>query len=231
MNKSTTELREPNENWLQRWEDDNIGWHHVEFNQHLLNYWHTLYLPAGSLVLAPLCGKSRDMFWLAEQGYRIRGIELSQLAISQFFEEHNLHPDRQKHDYFEHWSQGPFELLCGDIFDLAQQDQSDVDAVYDRASLIALNPQQRQQFAQLITAVLPSHCKTLLVTLEYPQEEMSGPPYSVTESEVRELFAQHFTINQLHSLDLLKDTDRYQHHGVSKMVEKIYLLKPIARKK
>ncbi|MBV2123118.1 MAG: thiopurine S-methyltransferase [Candidatus Thiodiazotropha sp. (ex Ctena orbiculata)] len=231
MSKSTTELRAPNENWLQRWEDDNIGWHHVEFNQHLLNYWHTLYLPAGSLVLAPLCGKSRDMFWLAEQGYRIRGIELSRLAISQFFDEHNLQPTLEQSDYFEQWRQGPFELLCGDIFDLAQHDTSDVDAVYDRASLIALNPQQRQQFARLIIELLPSHAKILLVTLEYPQDEMDGPPYSVGEAEVRELFGQDFTINLLHQLDLLQNTDRYQHHGVSKMVEKIYLLKPAGNPK
>lgn len=78
-------LSEPNPNWLQRWKDNNIGWHHVEFNQHLLNYWHALYLPQGSLVLAPLCGKSKDMVWLAEQGYRIRGVELSQLAVKAFF--------------------------------------------------------------------------------------------------------------------------------------------------
>jgi thiopurine S-methyltransferase len=226
MTDSPPELRAPNENWLQRWEDNNIGWHHIEFNQHLLNYWHTLYLPAGSLVLAPLCGKSRDMFWLAEQGYRIRGIELSRLAVSQFFEEHNLQPEIQQLGYFERWSQGPFELLCGDIFDLAQQDHSQIDAVYDRASLVALNPQQRQQFAQLITKILPAHAKILLVTLEYPQDEMSGPPYSVTETEVRTLFESHYSINQLHSLDLLKETDRYQQHGVSEMVEKIYLLKP-----
>ncbi|ODB97371.1 hypothetical protein A3196_11735 [Candidatus Thiodiazotropha endoloripes] len=231
MSKSTTELRAPNENWLQRWKDNNIGWHHVEFNQHLLNYWHSLYLPAGSLVLAPLCGKSRDMFWLAEQGYRIRGIELSRLAISQFFDEHNLKPTVEQHDYFEQWRQGPFELLCGDIFDLAQQDNSDIDAVYDRASLIALNPQQRKQFARLIIDLLPGHAKILLVTLEYPQDEMSGPPYSVGEAEIRELFGQNFTINLLHHLDLLHNTDRYQHHGVSQMVEKIYLLKPAGNPK
>ncbi|MEJ2620517.1 MAG: thiopurine S-methyltransferase [Candidatus Thiodiazotropha sp.] len=231
MTESTTELRAPNQNWLQRWEDNNIGWHHVEFNQHLLNYWHTLYLPTGSLVLAPLCGKSRDMFWLAEQGYRIRGVELSRLAVSQFFEEHNLQPDTQKLDCFERWSQGPFELLCGDIFDLAQQDHSDIDAVYDRASLIALNPQQRQQFAQLITELLPAHAKILLVTLEYPQDEMNGPPYSVTEAEVRTLFEEYYIINRLHSLDLLKNSDRYQQHGVSEMVEKIYLLKPTGEPK
>lgn len=226
MTNPESELRAPNKNWLQRWEDDNIGWHHVDFNQHLLNHWHALYLPTGSLVLAPLCGKSRDMFWLGEQGYRIRGVELSRLAVEQFFSEHKLRPSVEVTDHYERWSQGPYELLCGDIFDLRKLDNSDIGAVYDRASLVALNPLQRQQFAKTLIDILPRHAKILLVTMEYPQTEMTGPPYSVLEDEVRSLFGSHFSINLLHTLDLLKDTDRYQQHGVSKMLEKIYLLKP-----
>ncbi len=93
-------LRDPNDNWLQRWADQNIGWHHVEFNPHLLNHWHALHMPQGSLVLAPLCGKSRDMAWLGEQGYRIRGIELSPLAVEAFFEEHRLQPEVTRVDGF-----------------------------------------------------------------------------------------------------------------------------------
>jgi thiopurine S-methyltransferase len=226
MQDATSELRAPNENWLKRWQENNIGWHHVEFNQHLLNYWHTLYLPAGSLVLAPLCGKSRDMYWLAEQGYRIRGIELSQLAIEHFFSEHKLNPSIHTTEHYKHWVESPYELLCGDIFDLSSIDNSDVDAVYDRASLVALNPLQRQQFAQMLVALLPKHAKILLVTMEYPQEEMSGPPYSVHEEEVRTLFGADFNVTLLHSLNLLKDTERYRNHGVTAMLEKIYLLKP-----
>ena len=218
-------LREPNENWLRRWEQNNIGWHHVEFNQHLLNHWHTLFLPAGSLVLAPLCGKSRDMFWLAEQGYRIRGVELSRLAVETFFSEHHLKPSVQTTGAFERWSHDPYEIYCGDIFDLDQLDNHGVDAVYDRASLVALNPQQRERFAQMLMECMPQGVKILLVTLEYPQDEMEGPPYSVGETEVRRLFESRFSISLLHTLDLLSDTDRYGDRGVSRMLEKIYLLK------
>ena len=218
-------LREPNENWLRRWEENNIGWHHVAFNQHLLNHWHALFLPAGSLVFAPLCGKSRDLFWLAEQGYRIRGIELSRLAVETFFSEHHLQPTVQAVGEFERWSQGPYEIYCGDIFDLGQLDNRDVDAVYDRASLVALNPQQREQFARMLIETMPEGVKILLVTLEYPQDEMEGPPYSVREKEVRALFESRFSISLLHTLDLLRDTDRYGDRGVSQMLEKIYLLK------
>ncbi|MEJ2610288.1 MAG: thiopurine S-methyltransferase [Candidatus Thiodiazotropha sp.] len=225
MTESLSKLRDPNENWLQRWEKGDIGWHHVEFNQHLLNHWHTLFLPEGSLVLAPLCGKSRDMYWLAEQGYRIRGVELSQLAIKMFFKEHQLQPTIERVGEFECWRQGPYELLCGDIFDLYQFDNSDIEAVYDRASLVALNPQQRKQFAQMLIETLPKGVKILLVTMDYPQHEMDGPPYSVGEAEVRALFESRYSVTMLHDLNLLHDTDRYSGRGVSQMSEQIYLLK------
>ncbi|MCU7876436.1 MAG: thiopurine S-methyltransferase [Candidatus Thiodiazotropha sp. (ex Lucinoma borealis)] len=218
-------LSEPNPNWLQRWKDNNIGWHHVEFNQHLLNYWHALYLPQGSLVLASLCGKSKDMVWLAEQGYRIRGVELSQLAVKAFFEELALQPLVEPVGHFERWSSGPFEILCGDIFHLDDLDNSDVDAVYDRASLIALNPHQRAGYARLLINTLPKQSKILLITMEYPQQEMTGPPFSVHESEVLALFESRFSIRKLHTLNILQDTERYRDKGVSHITEQIYLLK------
>ncbi len=95
MQPKDSSLTEPNDDWLQRWQDQNIGWHHAEFNPHLLNHWSVLELAEGSLVFAPLCGKSRDMVWLAERGYRVRGIELSPLAVETFFEENALQPKRE----------------------------------------------------------------------------------------------------------------------------------------
>ncbi len=219
------EIRDPNENWLQRWKDQNIGWHHVEFNPHLLNHWHALHMPQGSLVLAPLCGKSRDMVWLAEQGYRIRGVELSPMAVESFFEEQALKPQVTEDGAFQRWQAGPYELLCGDIFNLPQLDCSDVDAVYDRASLVALNPQQRSHYAGMLADLLPQKSRMLLVAMDYPQDEMTGPPYSVQETEVRQLFGSRFQVQLLHTLDLLKDTERYSDKGVTRMLEQVYLLR------
>lgn len=222
----TDTLRDTNADWLQRWKDQNIGWHHVEFNQHLLNHWHSLRTPQGSLVLAPLCGKSRDMLWLAKQGYRIRGIELSPLAVESFFQEQSLQPEVTRVAGFDCWRKGPYELCCGDIFDLAQLEIGDADAVYDRASLIALNPQQRAHYAEMLCGLLPKPCRMLLVAMDYPQEEMHGPPYSVGEAEVRSLFEPRFQVRLLHTLDLLKEGKRYGDKGVSRMREQVYLLKP-----
>jgi len=225
MSDLESNLREPNANWIRRWQERQIGWHHVEFNQHLLNHWHALHMPPGSRVLAPLCGKSRDMLWLARRGYRIRGVELSPLAVEAFFEEQGIKPERSPVGGYERWRSGPYELYCGDIFDLGSLDNSDLDAVYDRASLIALNPAQREVYAGLLEEVLPAKARMLLVAMDYPQEEMPGPPYSVEEAEVRALFGERFSVTQLHSLDLLKESSRYGDRGVSRMQEQVYLLK------
>lgn len=226
MNDRDSSIREPNSNWLQRWEEQNIGWHHEEYNPHLLNHWSALNLPKGSLILAPLCGKSRDMVWLAERGYRVRGIELSPLAVETFFIEQGLQPLRERIGDFERWSAGPYEILRGDIFDLRQLDNSQVDAVYDRASLVALNPVQRRHYAQLLKQLLPENCPILLVAMDYSQHEMSGPPYSVDEMEVRGLYGSKYTVTMLHSLDLLQESARYQDRGLSSMFEQIYRLQP-----
>jgi len=114
--------------------------------------------------------------------------------------------------------------LCGDIFDLHSMDNSDIDAVYDRASLIALNPMQRETYAELLKTVLPANARMLLVAMDYPQDEMQGPPYSVREAEVQALFGGRFSVKLLHSLDLLKDGERYGDRGVSRMLEQVYLL-------
>ena len=213
-----------NRAWLTRWQEHNIGWHHQEFNEHLLNHWSSISVPGGSTLFVPLCGKSRDMLWLHEQGYNILGVELSPLAVSAFFEENNLAPSRSQKGAFESWQSGGLEILCGDIFKLERNHLAHVAAVYDRASLVALNPKQRKQYAALLQSSLPENTQMLLVAMDYPQAEMAGPPYSVPGEEVTELFADHFSVRQLDSLDLMSDSDRYQDKGLSSLHENIYKL-------
>jgi thiopurine S-methyltransferase len=100
-----------------------------------------------------------------------------------------------------------------------------VDAVYDRASLVALNPDQRLHYAQMLQKSLPQQIKVLLITMEYPQEEMDGPPFSVSEDEVKLLFSGRFSIQRLHTLDILQETERYRGKGPTHMLEHVYLLK------
>jgi thiopurine S-methyltransferase len=211
--------------WLSRWEENDIGWHHEEFNPHLLGFWHNLEIPAGARILVPLSGKSRDMVWLAEHDYRILGVEISPIAVSSFFAERGLEPRVTEGERFSRWQAGDYDMLCGDLFLLQKEDLREINAVYDRASLVALNRDQREAYAGLLAQLLPSGCAVLLVAMDYPQHEMQGPPYCVTEQEVKEIFGADFHIDLLDSLDLIKNSDRYQNRGLSRMSEQIYRLK------
>jgi thiopurine S-methyltransferase len=221
-----TEIPEDSTNsfWIKRWVDGDIGWHHQETNQHLLSHWHRLDIAPGSAVFVPLCGKSLDLVWLARNGYSIVGVEISTKAIEEFFAERGLTPERTKSEVFEIFQAGDYRLLCGDIFRLEPEHIQGITAVYDRASLVALDPKQRRRYAELISSILSADCSVLLVAMDYPETEMQGPPYSVPESEVIELFGDGFSITKLHSLDLLKETERYTEKGLSRLSEQIYML-------
>jgi thiopurine S-methyltransferase len=213
--------------WLQRWEQNDIGWHHQEFNPHLTGFWSQAEVAAGEQVLVPLCGKSRDMVWLSEQGYSVLGVELSPLAVAGFFEEQKLTPKVSEAGSFQRWQAGPFQILCGDIFQLERHHVQGVAGVYDRASLVALNPEQRNSYALLLNHILPNDCSVLLVAMDYPQLEMKGPPYCVPPDEVQDLFRSKFEVTLVHDLDLLRETARYRDKGLSRLSEQIWLLRKI----
>jgi thiopurine S-methyltransferase len=69
------------EYWLKRWREGRTGWHRPEVMPLLEQHWAALDVPRGSRVLVPLCGKSVDMLWLAQQGMRVLGIDVSPIAI------------------------------------------------------------------------------------------------------------------------------------------------------
>lgn len=189
--------------WLQRWREGRIGFHNDRVLPLLQKHWPALDLDAGSRVFVPLAGKSLDMLWLAAQGHRVLGVELSELAVAQFFAENGLRPQVRESRYGVHHVAGNIELIHGDAFALDEAILSDCAGVYDRAALIALPPPLRARYVDQLYARLPRDCRGLLVTLEYPQHERAGPPFSVPESEVRERFPPRWSVDLLERRDLL----------------------------
>lgn len=210
--------------WHQRWETGQIGFHQDRINLHLQRFWGELGLPAGETVFVPLCGKSRDMLWLREQGHPVLGVELSPVAVRDFFAENGLQPQEAERDRFSECAAPGLRILCGDFFDLRAEDLAGIGGVYDRASLIALPPPMRERYAAHMKAVLPATCRVLLVTFEYPQQEMDGPPFSVSEPEVRALYEPDFAVRALHAQDILSETPRFREKGLSALSERVYVL-------
>ena len=211
--------------WLECWQRNEIGFHQQEINAHLQEFWEQLTVPAGGLVFVPLCGKSRDLLWLRARGYRVLGVELSPMAVRDFFVENKRTPQVTRQGRFERHEADGLAILCGDFFDLTPELVQGVAGVYDRAALIALPPELRTRYAGHSAAILPA-ATALLVTMEYPQNEMSGPPFAVRKDEVHRLFEKHYTVTCLLSKDTLAESPRFRERGLHALTEKVYRLAP-----
>ena len=212
--------------WQERWARNEIGFHLREVNPYLQRHWPDLGLAAGAQVLVPLCGKSLDMAWLAGLGYRVLGVELAESAVIAFFAEQELTPEVDQYGAFRRYRAGAVELLCGDFFALQAADVEDCSGLYDRAALIALPEGMRERYAAHLAAILPSGCAGLLVTLDYPQAEMSGPPFAVDEALVAQLLTeQQWTCELLEQADVLGQNWRFLQRGLTRLDERAYRLR------
>ncbi len=210
--------------WHQRWQAGEIGFHKHEYNTHMKRFIDLLGIERGDHVLVPLCGKSLDMIWLHKQDFRVTGIEISPLAAESFFAENNLKFSISEHDWGLRYHTDGIDILCADFFDIHSADFPHIDAIYDRASLIALPQDMRSDYVAHLAALMPDTARSLLITLDYPQQEMDGPPFSVSESEVEKLFGQQFIVESIYSEDCLANEPRFQKKGLSRLDERVFLL-------
>ena len=211
--------------WKQRWREQRIGFHLPEVNPWLKRYWPRLGVPPGSRVFVPLCGKSLDMLWLRDQGYPVLGVELSGLAISSFCEENSLRGQAREEGPFMRHRLAGLELLQGDFFDLQPDDLAEVAGVWDRAALVALPQSLRSRYARKLGRLLGPGTAMLLVTMDYPQQEMQGPPFSVPAQEVEALFQGDFTLELLATEDNLAANPALRERGLSRMLEQAWRLR------
>lgn len=210
--------------WHERWRQNLIGFHQADINPHLQHFWPRLSAAAGGRVFVPLCGKSLDMLWLRDQGHPVLGVELSPLAVEAFFAENGLEYSQRSEKAFTRYQSGAIQLLCGDFFDLQPAHLQAVHAVYDRASLIAFPAGMRKRYVDHLNALLAENVSMLLVTLEYDQTQMQGPPFAVDEQEVGSLFSPRWSVELIFEDDVLAHEPRFRERGLTRLREKIYVL-------
>lgn len=208
--------------WLERWQLNQIGFHAEETNPQLQAFWPSLNLPPESTVFVPLCGKSNDMLWLLSQGYNVIGVELSPLASQAFFTENQLLATTYQQGKFTVSAADGLRIFCGDFFELSPEDLTGVSAVYDRAALVALPPDMRAAYAAHLRALLAADTQILLIAFSYDQQQMPGPPFSVTEQEVRALYSSWGQVELACTEDTLGREPRFRERGVNWMTEQVY---------
>lgn len=213
--------------WLARWQDNKIGWHVDVVNQSLVDYLELLELEPGDNVFLPLCGKSIDLIYLSEMGYSVIGVELSPVGVVQFFVDNNLQYTVSEVDGFSLYQSERIKIYCGDYFNLNAGHLLRVSAVFDRASLIALDLDLREKYTVHLTAIIPFDARILLLTLIYPQHQMSGPPFSVSNSEVESLFSSAFKYRQLHCFNDIENEPKFLRAGVDYVENAAYLLQKV----
>ena len=182
--------------WHDRWETGRIGFHEGRPNQLLMTHFSALAVPDGGRVFVPLCGKTLDIGWILSRGKQVVGAELSELAIRQLFEELGVDPTISEMGALKRYSATDIEIFVGDIFALTPEMLGAVDAVFDRAALVALPEEMRASYATHLVC-LTGAAPQLLVCFEYEQRLLSGPPFSISRDEVHRRYSGVYGITEL----------------------------------
>ncbi|MCL1067442.1 thiopurine S-methyltransferase [Shewanella olleyana] len=210
--------------WHSKWQQQQIGFHQPQVNEFLVKYWPQLAVDSAVEVFVPLCGKSLDMCYLAEQGHNVVGCELNQIAVEDFFKENNLPVTQQADGEHQIYTTEQISLIQGDIFTVSESATQNVGAFYDRAALIAWPDDMRQRYAKKLAALIPAGVRGLLVTLDYAQEMLNGPPFAVSPEWITEHLAPYFEVELLECADVLAENQRFVKKNVPWLNEAAYRL-------
>ncbi len=187
--------------WHQRWEKNEIAFHESNANPLLVKHFSALSLAKGRRVFVPLCGKSLDISWLLSSGYRVVGAELSQIAIEQLFMELGVQPETSPVGQMEQWSTHNLDIYVGDLFSLSRNILGPVDAIYDRAALVALPETMRNRYAAHMMEIT-GKAPQLIICYDYDQSVIEGPPFSVSNDEVKRHYGANYQLTLIASTDV-----------------------------
>ena len=208
--------------WKSRWEEGRIGFHLPEVNSYLLRYSGVLLKQAPQSVFVPLCGKTLDLPWLAARTKKVVGVELIRKAVEDFYEENKITHLIQQAGKLQLYSNSSIDIFQGDFFDLNHEHVAPFKAIYDRGSIVAIDPPEREKYVNHMMSFLEPGGRLLLITLEYDQKQMTGPPFSVTANEIEILLAPFGILELLETNDILDD--RLRNNGLDVTLERVFQL-------
>lgn len=211
--------------WLENWERGQTGFHLPGVNPVLLRHWEDLGLKSAKSVLVPLCGKSVDLSYLRTLGHQVMGLELSPIAVKEFWTAMAVTPKRHKERGLVFWESDGIEIIEGDFFEIRPEDVESPSVVYDRAALIAMPVELQFRYADHLMH-LAQGAPIFLVTFDYKPSEMAGPPFPVSRIRLGELFDDHYEIALIESRDALDDNAGLAARGLKRLSESVWLLSP-----
>ncbi len=213
-----------NEYWLKRWESSDISFHQDKVNYKLISFIHKMKAKKGDAVFVPLCGKSLDMLWLLNHGFRVVGMELSPIACRAFFSENNLDVQVVEYNNFTCFKSRNIEIFCGDFFEINPKDVA-VSSVYDRGALVAFHPDLWHKYATRLMQITNKKADILLLALE-TSCKVQGPPFPIDASEIDLLFGEDYLITQLKRENCTDISPGFFDKGFKNLIHTVYHLEP-----
>lgn len=182
--------------WHDKWERNDIGFHEGKPNALLTKHIDKLNLATKSRLFLPLCGKSLDIVWFLSKGYQVVGIELNRLAVEQLFDTLEIIPTIESVGKMMRYYTDALDIFVGDFFDLDAETLGNVDAVYDRAALVALPTNMREEYTAHLQNIT-HQAQQLLICFTYDQSQLPGPPFSISDEELHTHYAETYTLTLL----------------------------------
>jgi len=186
--------------WEKKWEDGLTSWHRNEVDRRLMKYLGELTSTrSGVRVLVTWCGKSVDIPWLCKEGYEVVGVELSEIAVKQMFDESNIPYTVNRQDSFLVY-QGTdrrIAVYVGNYYELTPAIVGVFEAIWDHHALGASEPKDRLAYKQVLVSLLRPHGKILLSHFEYGNQIRNQAPYSISQEMIKDLFEDKFDIKYL----------------------------------
>jgi len=208
--------------WLKAWEDNNIAFHETQVNDYLTRFFAKLQ-PVTEAILVPLCGRSVDLLWLLKHHSKVVGVELSKIAVESFWRERGITPELEQRGVYTVYSFEQCKILLGDFFKLRTSDIGKVSAVYDKGCLVALPPELRIKYVDLMKNLLCKGTKMLLIAVEYDKVVVT-PPFPVTQTDITQLYGDAFSITLLAKEKMKNIAPSWEEKGVDELTRCIYFL-------
>lgn len=210
--------------WIKAWDEGRTNFHRTQVNEKLVQFFPQLNPKEGQEVLVPLCGKTKDLIWLKNLKLNVHGVELYEEPVKAFFQENGMPSVEIKKDSnFTHYHSQSIMISAGDFFKLDALNKYDF--IYDRASLVALPKEMRVNYAEVITKALKPGGKYLLISYEYDQSKLDGPPFSVDENEVYSLYKKNFDIKLV---ETKSESETGRLATLPKLIQKVYILEKLS---
>lgn len=205
--------------WAQYWNENRLGFHEGQVNQYLQRYLHQFGCNSGDRIFMPLCGKAVDILWLSNQGFHVVGVEISEIAVEAFFAESGLEYMLQRESHFKVYQAPNITLYCGDFMNMEPRHCADCVLVYDRASIVAIEPFNRNSYVEQLLRIIDDDIPMLTIVLDYDQSKLQGPPFSLSVAELEDLFESSYRVIELEVSEQIDERQRWRESGLTSLRE------------